>query len=41
MPFSISRLLSSLETDIGQRVLTRGRYRSKEYNSPDKEKDMQ
>jgi len=43
MPFSISGLLSSRETDIGQRALAQdleGRYRSRDDNSPEMEKGM-
>jgi hypothetical protein len=39
--FFISGLLSSRETDIGQRALAKGRYRSRDDNSPaDMEKGM-
>ena len=38
-PFHI-KMLSSRETDIGQRALAGGSYRSRDDNSPDMEKGM-
>jgi hypothetical protein len=40
MPLSISGLLSSRETDIGQKGLPEGRYRSRHDHSPGMEKGM-